>query len=67
MSATDISISLEQTVFQDNTCTGNGEGGAIHKPSTSSDDEVLVKCIGDTDSATPKKTRPWVKYCSCLD
>jgi predicted outer membrane repeat protein len=48
ISAIDVSISLKRTLFQDNTCVGNAEGGAIFLGSNDFPyrDHVIVKCIG---------------------
>ena len=49
ISAIDVSISLKRTLFQDNTCVGNYEGGAIFLGSNDFPypDDVIVKCIGE--------------------
>jgi predicted outer membrane repeat protein len=47
VSAIDVSISLKRTLFQDNTCDGGAEGGAIFLGSNDPyPDHVIVKCIG---------------------
>jgi predicted outer membrane repeat protein len=66
ISAVDVSISLERTLFQDNTCVGGFEGGAIFLGSNDFPypRNTIVKCIGeekifvgneDTDIVGPSK------------
>jgi predicted outer membrane repeat protein len=49
ISAIDVSISLERTLFQENTCVGGSEGGAIFLGTNDFPypDHVVVECIGE--------------------
>jgi predicted outer membrane repeat protein len=65
ISALDVSISLERTLFQDNTCVGGAEGGAIYLGSNDFPypDQVIVECIGDENEFVGNKDTdivgPW--------